>query len=335
MAAPTIKERLERLALREILVAREGRLEEQARAMRLRHKEDADEEIWNLQWLIAKGKSTGDPILDLKIMLWGDTQKDKTYDHLLLAQDVLSSHPGELVCWNGQELGVLYDRPILTYTPPEATGRGAGKSIRSMPREIEIPVRCYLKLRYKPGFYSEECSIEINRDSFSHYDLISKSTLIVGNNSVHRWFLAQEFGGVHVNSLYAIWVAMKTLGHRFDPPPELAKEVRARQDKVLLKIHEGLVILQELCRRFENFKRYPVQAIRENQGIEILDTADGFQVKFRVVDEIKEQAMKLRNFMDEAEELEMSYNTAYADLVKSFTGLIFRYKTNVLEDTTF
>ena len=335
MTTPTVKQRLKELERTKALADREKRLEERAHDRRFQHEQDIDDQVWNLQWLIAKGKSTGDPILDLKIMLWSDAQKDKTYDHLLLAQDVLSGHPGELICWNGQELGVLPERPIMTYDPPEAIGRGESKYLRSMPREIEIPVQRYLKLHYKPGFFSEDCSIEIGRDSFSHYDPISKSTLLIGDKAVEGWFCVQGLKGEPVHRLYDIWVALKTLGHRFEPMPELAKEIRTRQDRLLLRMSERLAVLEELCRRFENFKRYPVQAIRENQGIDILDTADGFQVKFRVVDEIKEQALKLRDLMDEAEELEMNGNTAYDDLIKSFTDLIFRYKTNALMDTRF
>jgi len=276
--------------------------------------------VKDIQDMIEAGQSSGDPALDIVIMLGGTVVKGKPYQRLTWLQHSLAAHSGELVCfeewlgewklavipndvsigwnnaWNAQK-GVRNNDVVLP------VGRFMFSGRTEIPEDVPRPIETLYRLF--TGLFDELPSDE--SPVISH-DL----KLHIGDEKVQSWA-----EGLKVPKAIPVAAACRALGKPLKVWPELALWVCNLREAEIPRLLGQMGELSDLLDQFHRWQQEPAiyLAHRPRTGIEV--TESGVKIDFGMGRPIKEARARLRGRVHVAVVLlEMSDNPTLQQAAK-------------------
>lgn len=251
--------------------------------------------IEDIQGMIARGKSSGDPALDVVVMLGNTVVKDKPYQRLAWLQQSLSSRPGDLVCITGMlgawRLAIIQDDRIgWNNTWNVEKGRHDNDVVLPTERFLDsgrsdIPADVPQRLGVAYGFFSGTFGkLPTDENPVISPDL----AFHIGDEKVQAW--AESLRPERALSVAA---ACRVLGKPLKIWPELAIEIRNLREAEVVWLLNQMSELNDLQQRLHRWQHDPASFLTSQRG-DVEATENGVNIDFGLARPIREAKARLR-----------------------------------------
>lgn len=309
MARKIDRERLQKVSLADQALKEAKEQCDAASGALCRAQNHQEGEVWRLQWLIAKGQTTGDRLLDKKIMVYGNAEKDEVYARMKACEARLKEHAGELVALNSNmsswDLGVLPEEPELLCRYPEALGAGLNDPnawMGRLPTGFEVAVR-----RYQSGLV-QEAVVQVSESFFRHDQ---SHGVVYFREEVEAHYLGIRPG--LISGAFELWRASCVLGQPLPIFPDLAKEIQRRREDKAVSLSQLTLKVVNATADLQRAQENP----RESAGraTQTWKTATGFTVELPEAKELERARRLLLEEVERARPLQMEDNRFFQQAV--------------------
>jgi hypothetical protein len=278
-------------------------------------KDEYEQRLWWLRDRIMDGKWTsGDPILDVKIMAWGNAERDEIYQRLADFQELLVSHSGELVASTRFSLRDTYtieNLGLLPATPQVAFSRWSGAYAHERRQhKAQATVQLAKVVQYS-GLPQEEGEFRLYH---AHFEKGEGPVGIIFEDEIRRLFRAEE----HLNVAFSHWLTSCRFGRPLPIFPALQEEIMKRREACILELASAYQDFDEALLELRATQKDPSKA--RYRSDDVTPTETGVQIRFpTLISRVRRGRESLEKQVGQATDLQMDQlasNKVYSESVE-------------------
>lgn len=278
----------------------------------------ADQLRADLMDRIQRGESTGDAILDTKVMLSGTGTKDDLYERLVRLNNLLLAHPGELIMLVGGTDGAQRNLDIARL--PEQPSMSWFRTVISPNGRLKIPVISARITGAPVDGYAEtfETLLVIELATIHHSVLLDGSgeevTMRQGAMAIGTEAVAQLISKLSDSTALEYWIEARLLDIHFRPHEKLERAIRRNREALAMELIEPMAALKELTDLFKRLQSRPSEAfghpiLQKLRMPDVTQTDTGVTLDFGLTEPIEKARQKLLQIVGRGiNELEMHDN---------------------------
>jgi hypothetical protein len=278
-------------------------------------KQSHEERLWWLKDRLMDGKwTTGDPILDVKIMAWENAERDDVYQRLVDFQEVLASHSGELVAsarYNLRDEYSIEHLGLLPLTPQIAFTRWSGAYAHERRRhkaQATVPLEKHVQYSGTPEEGGEF------RLYHAYFEKGEGPVGILFEDEIKKLFRAED----NMNIAFSQWLTSCRFGRPLPIFPALQEEIMKGREACVLVLQSAYQTFDEALLELTVAQKDPAKA--HFRLDDVTATKDGVQIRFpTLINRVRRGREELGKRVAEATDLQMDErapNKVYSESVE-------------------